>query len=108
MTPADTLVEIAIGVRRLDAAAAPAFKQEAAGALVKRPSRLVLDLSAVEFVDSTGLGALVGLLKQMAPGARVALVGVRPAVQRLLQITRLNSLFIVSASVAEARHALAG
>lgn len=102
----DSLVEISVAGPRLDAAAAPAFKQAATAVLGERPARLLLDLSAVEFVDSTGLGALVGLLKQMAADARLALVGVKPAVRRLLEITRLDTLFIVCGSIAEARDAL--
>jgi anti-sigma B factor antagonist len=108
MTASDTLVEIVVTHSRLDAAAAPAFKQEVAGMLEGRPNRLLIDIAKVDFVDSTGLGTLVGLLKKMGTGGRIALVGVTPAVKRLLEITRLDSLFVVCADLAEARNALLG
>jgi anti-sigma B factor antagonist len=107
MADADTLVELTVAGPRLDAAAAPSFKLAATAVLGERPARLLLDLSAVEFVDSTGLGAIVGLLKQMATGARIGLVGINPAVNRLLTITRLDSLFLICGSLAEGRNAFA-
>ena len=85
--------EYAIRHPRLDAAAAPTFKKEIAEELADRPTRVLLDLAAVTFMDSTGFGALVALLKQMGPDGRIAVINVSPAVSRLFQITRLDSLF---------------
>jgi len=100
-------LEIAIDLPRLDAAAAPSFRQDLAGMLDHKPDRVLIDLSRVEFIDSTGLGVLVSLLKQMGPNGRIAVVGAAPAVKRLLQITRLDTLFLQCESRAEA-HAQLG
>jgi len=100
------ILEIAIDHPRLDAAAAPAFRQHIQGRLDHRPERVLLDLRQVNFIDSTGLGVLVSMLKQMGPQGRIAIVGASPAVQRLLQITKLDSLFLQCPTVAEAHAAL--
>jgi anti-sigma B factor antagonist len=92
---------------RLDAAAAPQFKQEVEAFASTQPRRVLLDLSGVEFVDSTGLGVLVSLLKKMGPDGRIAVFGAGSSVQRLFQVTRLDSLFRLCASRGEAESALA-
>ena len=75
---------------RLDAVAAPEFKREI-DAQVGESNRLVLlDLSDVQFMDSTGLGVLVSLLKRLGNGGRIAVIGAAPPVTKLFQITRLE------------------
>jgi len=101
------ILEVVIDHPRLDAAAAPALRQELAGRFEDRPERVILDLSNVEFIDSTGLGVLVLMLKQMGTNGRIVIVGASPAVQRLLHITRLDSLFIQCDSISAAHDALA-
>lgn len=91
---------------RLDAAAAPQFKQEVDAFAADQPNRVLLDLSSVEFVDSTGLGVLVSLLKKMGADGRIVVVGAAPAVKRLFQITRLDSLFRLCPTRAEAENVL--
>ena len=91
---------------RLDAAIAPSFREEIRTVAGNMPDRVLLDLTGVEFIDSTGLGVLVALLKQTGPGGRIAVIGARAPVLRLFQMTRLDSLFRLCASEADARDAL--
>ena len=107
MTGSSGILEITIDHPRLDAAAAPAFREELMGRFEDQPERVLLDLSHVEFIDSTGLGVLVSMLKRMGANGRIAVVGVAPAVQRLFQITRLDTLFLQCDSTAAAHDALA-
>jgi anti-sigma B factor antagonist len=66
---------------------------------------LVLDLSDVEFIDSTGLSVLLNALRRVTrAGGRMALVCTNPTVLRLFEITRLDSTFAIHA---DARTALA-
>jgi anti-sigma B factor antagonist len=104
-TDADTIL-IEVEPSRLDAAASPDFKREMINRFADKPDRALLDLSAVEFIDSTGLGVLVSLLKLMGPSGRIAVVHARPAVQRLFQITKLDSLFAICETREQARQAL--
>lgn len=84
---------IGLSDQRLDAARAPAFKQALIDNIVDRPQRVMVDASAVDFIDSTGLGALVTLLKMMGDGGRIVVAGAKPPVRRLFEITKLDSVF---------------
>lgn len=57
-------------------------------------SNFAFELSAIEYLDSACIGALVELLREVEPmRGRVALVGCRPNVQFLFKSTRLDSVF---------------
>lgn len=65
--------------------------------------RVVLDFSRTEAMDSTALGALVQVYKSLtAEGGLLILTGVGDAVRRVLSITRLDSVFTLYATRAEA------
>ena len=102
------ILTIMPGFERLDAAAAPDFKLKVDEQVEPGQTRVLLDLSHVAFIDSTGLGVLVSLLKKMGPGGRIAVIGVAPQVERLFQITRLDSLFKICGEREEAQDVLAG
>jgi len=64
---------------------------------------LIADLSWVDFLDSTGLGALVGGLRRLREaGGSLALVISTPRILRIFQITGLTKAFDASRSVADA------
>lgn len=92
---------------RLDAAAAPTFKQELEMLVGTGQRRVMLDLSQVQFIDSTGLGVLVSLLKRMGADGRIAIIGAGPSVVKLFQLTRLDTLFRICKSQNEAQDVLA-
>jgi len=57
---------------------------------------VVLDLSSMEFVDSTGLDVLVGAQKRLRQrGGELVLRSPRPAAQKVLEITRLDTVFTI-------------
>lgn len=78
---------------RLEARNSFALKRHLQERLKGLVGRYVLDLSTVEFIDSSGLGALIGGLK--AAPAKEALVLVRPAesVVGVFRVTRTEALF---------------
>jgi anti-anti-sigma factor len=56
-----------------------------------KPPERVLDLSAVRFIDSSGLGVLVRAKRLVqSQGARLVLTGLQPAVQNVVQLARLD------------------
>ena len=95
-----------VGEARLDAAKAPAFRDELIRRVEAGQTALVLDLSAVEFMDSSGLGALVSCVKRMGSRGTLAVAGAKGAVARLFQLTRMDKVFAlhddVEAAVAQA------
>jgi anti-sigma B factor antagonist len=57
---------------------------------------LVVDLSKVDFIDSSGLGLLISFLKHMkSRGGKVVLEYPKLGVQKLLEMTRIDELFEV-------------
>ena len=81
---------------RLDAAAAPNFLARLKASIEEGKTRLALDMAAVPFIDSTGLGSLVTALKaaRRADGD-VRLVSPSQQAQKLLQLTTLNRVFTI-------------
>jgi anti-sigma B factor antagonist len=70
---------------------------------LKESAELIIDLSAVDYVDSSGLGALVRhVTAARARRKKIALCGVTPNVRKLLDITRVIDLFQTYANEAEA------
>ncbi len=58
-----------------------------------RADLLIVDVSAVTFIDSTGLGLLYGLRKhQQAHDGRIALAGASPMLVKLLHITGMDKI----------------
>ena len=63
-------------------------------ALASRPRELIVDMSAVTFIDSTGLRVLLTLRNRAATtGTRVVLSKIGPPVARTLEIANLESFF---------------
>jgi anti-sigma B factor antagonist len=82
---------------------APRFSVLLDQALRRGKTAVVLDLSLVEFIDSTGLTVLLnGLRCVHRQGGRMALVCTNPTVLRLFEITRLDDTFDIHATRDEA------
>ena len=94
--------------RRLDAAVAPAFKQQVVALVQGGERRIVVDLSAVDFLDSSGLGALVSVLKALGGQGALAVCGPKGSVLSLFKLTRMDKVFAIEATRADAVRRLAG
>jgi anti-sigma B factor antagonist len=87
----------------VDLNTAPQLKERINGLISQGNSNLVVDLESVDFMDSTGLSALVsGLMRTSEAGGGMAVVCTRPQVLRLLALTGLDQVLKVHGSVAEA------
>lgn len=91
---------------RVDARIAGEFKQELLAAVDAGHARIALDLSAVEFIDSSGLGAIVSARKHLGDRGDLVIVGARPAVHNLFRLTRLDQVFRMYGGEADAIAAL--
>jgi anti-sigma B factor antagonist len=79
----------------IDAATVDPLREELLALVeAEHPDRLVIDLTDVTFMDSTGLGVLVRVRNaQLEHGGDVAVVNAIPRVQRVLTITGLDAAF---------------
>jgi anti-sigma B factor antagonist len=88
---------------RIDSHIAQAFKEQIGEMIDAGSCWLVLDFSAVTFLDSTGLGALLtGLRRAQALGGNLCLVQVPHTVLRTIELTALQSYLPRYMSVADA------
>ena len=93
-------------VGELDAFTVSQFRQSLAE-LASNP-RLLIDMSGVPFVDSAGLGALIGGIRRTRElGGDVAVACNRPTLIRLLRTTGFDRIVTVAESIEEAVAALA-
>src|SRR6185437_8279628 len=84
----------------VDAYTAPMLRERIRELAASGAVHLIADLSQVDFLDSTGLGALVGGLKRLrGDGGSLALVITTPRILRVFQITGLTKAFAVCPSV---------
>ena len=84
---------------RIDAASAIRFKDRFRELTQDGPDRIVLDLSKVEFLDSSGLGAVVAAMKLLGPGRTLELAGLTPTVDKVFRLTRMDSVFTIHPDV---------
>ena len=92
-TVKDGIHIVTVTAPRIDSAIAIQFKEEMRLLTEHGPDRVVLDLSAVEFIDSSGLGAIVAAMKQLDGGRRLDLAALTPVVQRVFSLTRMDTVF---------------
>ncbi|WP_039778291.1 STAS domain-containing protein [Nocardia cerradoensis] len=86
----------------VDSHTAPRLDAAVQQAVTRQPEQLIVDLSAVEFFDSSGMNVLVRALRQ---AGRVLVVAPRP-VRRVVEVTGLSTVFTlfddIDAAVADA------
>ena len=68
---------------------------------------IVLDLAAVRFMDSSGLGAMVSTLKLLGRDGNLVVCGVTDPVMNLFKLTRMDRVFPMFPSESDALDALA-
>lgn len=92
----DTLL-VRVTEPRLDAAIAIQFKEAMRALAADGPPRVVLDLGQVGFLDSSGLGAVVAVMKALGPGRQLELAALTPPVARVFRLTRMDTIFTIHA-----------
>lgn len=84
----------------------PRVKELLNARLEKQPLRLIVDLTKVSYIDSSGLAAFIDALqKTQAYGGTLALAGIHDNVRTIFQISRLDKVFAIFPDVATAANA---
>ena len=86
---------------RIDAASAIQFKERMREIVSTPSTRVVLDMSNVGFLDSSGLGAVVAVMKALGPIRRLELSGLTATVEKVFRLTRMDSVFIIHKTLPE-------
>ena len=95
LLPRENGVIIRVEEKRLDAAVATAFKDRVRNLVAHAGPCVTLDLRPVDFMDSSGLGAVIAIYKAMPPGSSLDLVGVTPNVERVFRLTRMDTILTI-------------
>jgi anti-sigma B factor antagonist len=88
-----------IAAGEIDLYTAPRLHSELAAVIANSApeTRIVVDMSGVEFCDSTGMNVLLSCLRQARQrGGELELAAPRPAVKKILQVTGLDAVFTVN------------
>lgn len=78
----------------IDIYSSPDAKAALDGVIDREHFQVLVNLKAVRYIDSTGIGVLVGALKRVGPhGGSINLVSMNPTVRRIFEITDLLDVF---------------
>jgi anti-anti-sigma factor len=87
---------LTVNTPRLDAASSRDFKKACEEYWGPGIESLEIDMSAVEFLDSSGVGALLSVYKKLPPDKpSVKLLHVQPPVQTVIELLRLHRIFTI-------------
>jgi anti-sigma B factor antagonist len=81
---------------RLGADKAASFKETMAPYTQSEYKSVVLDISRVDFIDSSGLGAILSVLKRMRRGSDLVIAGATDPVASMFKLTRMDRVFIMN------------
>src|SRR5450756_1983109 len=105
MTIEEAVVEVSVA-GEVDVYPAPMLREELAALIGAEHANLIVDLAEVSFMDSTGLGVLVGALKKIRTlGGELRLVIDQEKVLKVFRITALTQVFPIYATLDEALNA---
>ena len=99
---------ITVKADRIDAAVAIRFKDAMREIVDEGRERVILDLSRVAFVDSSGLGAIVAVRKFLGQDRKLDLVGLTPDVDKVFRLTRMDTVFGIYRDIDAATSRAAG
>lgn len=80
---------------RIVAATAIQFKDQMLKFIATGAERFVLNLHQVDFIDSSGLGAIVASMKQLGNGQVLELAALSPTVAKVFRLTRMDTVFTI-------------
>ncbi|WP_372592920.1 STAS domain-containing protein [Actinotalea sp.] len=87
----------------IDVYTAPVLREELSSLVDSQHTNLVVDLTQVSFMDSTGLGVLVGGLKKVRTlGGDLSLVIDQEAILKVFRITALTQVFSIHSTLEDA------
>jgi anti-sigma B factor antagonist len=96
------IVKIEVQEERMDAHNSSDLKEQMLQLFDEGKCNLIIDLTAVRFVDSSGLGALVsGFKNASARDGNLKLCCLQPQVRSMFELTRLHRVFEIFTSVEE-------
>jgi anti-sigma B factor antagonist len=80
----------------IDLHRSPRVERSLESMIKKRPERIVVDLSGVTFIDSSGMAVLIRAMQNMKEyGGKLSLSGLNDTVRPIFEIARLDQVFVI-------------
>jgi len=80
----------------IDLHRSPRVERSLTSMIKKRPDRVVVDLSGVTFIDSSGMAVLIRAMQDMKEyGGKLSLTGVNANVRPIFETARLDQVFVI-------------
>lgn len=98
---AGAYLQIKVAEARIDAAIATRFKDKLREIVVKNRKPVHLDMAMVDFMDSSGLGAMIAVRKSLPVNLPIVLFAMTPNVERVFRLTRMDSVFDIRPDVTQ-------
>lgn len=95
LIPEPDRLTIHVDEKRLDAAIATTFRDQVRELIIDSDSQVTLNLGGVDFMDSSGLGAVIAIFKTMPADRKLELTGLTPNVERVFQLTRMDTVLTI-------------
>lgn len=83
---------ITVNAMRIDASAALEFK-DSMNTIDESNSKILLNLEQVEFIDSSGLDAIISVMKHVGKERKMDLCAITPTVEKVFRLMRMDSIF---------------
>lgn len=94
-------LNITVTEQRIDAAIATQFKDKLRAIVMGSRKPVHLDLRHVNFMDSSGLGAMIAVRKSLPDTLPLVLLALTPNVDRVFRLTRMDSVFEIRTTQTE-------
>lgn len=103
LTERENAAVLTMGGKLVDKAEATEVSADTEEALNKGFGRFIVDLSELEYMNSTGLNILINIMnKTRNNGGDAVIVGAKPRISSLFSVTKLDTVFTMRATVDEA------
>jgi anti-sigma B factor antagonist len=92
----DTTVQVLVPAGVLDSTQAEEVRTQVDGALATGAKTLLMDLKDITFIDSSGLGTLVSVLKKVrSQNSEMVVCSINPQVKMLFELTSMDRVFTI-------------
>ena len=97
----DGIAIVVVTAGRLDASIAPDLKKAVNDVIESGTSRIMLDLQSVQFMDSSGLGAVISSFKLTGQKGEFVICNMNEAVKEIFTLTHMDRLFQIYSNADE-------
>ena len=92
----DKNIWVVIPEGEIDIYTSPKLKEKLSEALEDKKTDILMDCEKLDYVDSTGLGALISILKTIRDNDNnIYMENVKPNIRKLFNITELDKVFVI-------------